>query len=273
MEEFLLNRHDNHNTVLKRAHWRKLICQTNWAGKFLNAAHDPMGWKLKILQPGAGILSWLHVDQANFTISHRALIETLLWGTNCSGTQEVSQCRGLTWFWRIVFQQMAHAWHLGIKSLYLWWSPRMKSNHFPTCYNTIVFCKLDILSLPVQGGRLAVMAKSHLSAVAVYSLLNHCCVISDSEILPFKMEFGDGGKDWNYNQEVTFQFPSAKGDSEWAKPSNESSNKHILYEGQFCGHLAVIWLTKASNQFAMSHDPSCCKCCQNVLPIFELNIP
>lgn len=107
MEEFLLNRHDNHDTVLKRAHWRKRICQTNWAGKFLNAASDPMGWELKILQPGAGILSWLHVDQANFTISHWALIETLLWGTNCSGTQEVSQCRGLTWFWRIVFQQMA----------------------------------------------------------------------------------------------------------------------------------------------------------------------
>lgn len=161
MEEFLLNRHDNHDTALKGAHWRKRICQTNWAGKFLNAAHDPMGRELKISKPGAGISSWLHVDQANFTISHRALTETLLRGTNCSGTEEASQCRDLTWFRRIVFQQMAHAWHLGVKSLYLWWSPKMKSSHFPTCYSTIVSCDLDILSLPERGGRLAMTAKSH----------------------------------------------------------------------------------------------------------------
>lgn len=50
--------------------------------------------------------------------------------------------------------------------------------------------------------------------------IGYCCIYcqtthetSGAYILPFRMQFGDCG--WDYNQEVTFQFTSSKGDTEW----------------------------------------------------------
>lgn len=155
-----------------------------------------------------------------------------------------------------MFQQMPHAHCLGIKSLYLWWIPKIKIITCPPVVIqlfSLVFYRLNVPFPPLWGGRCngqwglsdALLAKGHLPVLI--RLLLQMGVIS--EILdPLQCR--------NDNQEVTLQItPAKEGTRGPLEYSHQATSTSFGLVSSVVIWQSGIW-ARPCTSFAVLYDPS-----------------
>lgn len=161
---------------------------------------------------------------------------------------------------------MPSAW--GIRSLYLWWIPKIKNNHFSTCCNTIVFFNFLWVKYPLpHSGVGSVMGNRNLVTFgwqrAIYLLLIYLLLwywpsfrTAGSSPSEGNDQFWWLWKTLKWESGSHFSGYLSRGKRSRATGIQPPSNKSIFCSSQFYGHVLIKHLSQAMHSTCNAKWPS-----------------